>query len=126
LELKADVGIVKRGSVLSLVANKLELTTGTNQSSVYGVLLDASVDTALKYSTNEVTGSIARQGSFRGPALTVGTGVNATTLAADLRTRGIFIEGPVTVPGAAATTEEAPPAPTEAEEAPPAQPVAAH
>jgi hypothetical protein len=98
MELKADAGIIKRGTVLSLVAGKLELTVAANQGGAYGVLLDPSVDTAAKFSDNSVTGSVARAGSFRGPALIVGTGVDPVALAADLRDRGIYTEGPITVP----------------------------
>ena len=108
LELKTDAGVLKRGSVLSLVAGKLELVAAANQATVYGVLLEASVDTAKKFSDNSVTGSVARAGSFRGGALIVAAGTNAATLKAALRGLGIFVEGPITVPGAAAAAEEQP------------------
>jgi hypothetical protein len=61
-------------SKISAVAGKLELTVAANQATAYGVLLDPSVDTAAKFSDNSVTGSVARAGSFRGPALIVGAG----------------------------------------------------
>ena len=56
VELKPDVGVLQRGSVLSMVAGKLELVTSANQANVYGVLLDGAVDTAAKFSDNTVTG----------------------------------------------------------------------
>ena len=96
VELKPDVGVLQRGSVLSMVAGKLELVTSANQANVYGVLLDGAVDTAAKFSDNTVTGSVARSGSFRGAAL--------------LRDFGIFVEGVITPPEAAATAAEPPPA----------------
>jgi len=49
---------------------------------------------------------VARAGSFRGPALIVGVGTNAVTLAERLRDIGIFVHGPVTVPTAAAQLDE--------------------
>ena len=57
-----------------------------------------------------MTGSIAKAGSFRGPALIVPAGVDAGLIAVAFRGRGIFVEGPITVPAAAAFAE---PAPTE-------------
>jgi hypothetical protein len=101
--------VLIRGSVLSLVGGKLELTTAGNEANAYGVLLDASVDTAAKFSDDSVTASVARAGSFRGQALQVGVGTNATTFVTRLREFGIFIEGPVTVPTAATIEETAAP-----------------
>ena len=98
LELKPDSGILKRGTVLSLVAGKLEATVAANQATAFGVLLDPSVDTAVKFSDNSVTGSVARSGSFRGQALIVGAGTDAVALVDRLRDIGIFTEGPITVP----------------------------
>jgi hypothetical protein len=97
-ELKPASGTLTRGTILSLVAGKLEKVTSGNQASAYGVLLDESIDTAAPYTDGSVTGSIARAGSFRGPALTVSTGVDATALTGVLRDRGIFIHGPINVP----------------------------
>ena len=62
------------------------------------MLLDEVVDTSVAYSDASVTGSVARAGSFRGPALIVPTGVDAGLIAVALRGRGIFVEGPITVP----------------------------
>ena len=50
--------------------------------------------------------AIAKAGSFRGAALIVPTGVDAGLIAVALRGRGIFVEGPITVPAAAAVLEE--------------------
>jgi hypothetical protein len=108
-ELKPDAGVLARGSVLALVSGKVELVTATNQATVYGVLLDPSIDTAGKFSDNSVTGSVARSGSFRG-ALIVSAGVDSVALATDLRDRGIYVEGPITVPVALAAEPEAAPA----------------
>jgi hypothetical protein len=80
LELKPDSGVLKRGSVLSLVTGKLELATSTNQATAYGVLLDPQVDTAAKFTDSSVTGSIARAGSFRGAALLAKTGTDVVAL----------------------------------------------
>jgi hypothetical protein len=79
---------------------KLDATTSGNEAQAYGILLDATVDTTLSaaFSDGTVTGSVARAGSFRGPAPIVGTGTNVATLTDALRKNGIFIEGPVTVP----------------------------
>ena len=57
------------------------------------MLLDPSVDTSIPFSGGQVTGSVARAGSFKGPALIVPTGINAATLTTRLRELGIFIEG---------------------------------
>ena len=46
------------------------------EATAYGILLDASVDTAVPNSTGTVTGSVARAGSFRGAALIVGAGTD--------------------------------------------------
>ena len=66
------------------------------------MLLDPSIDTAAPFTDGTVTGSIAKAGSFRGPALIVPAGVDAGLIAVALRGRGIFVEGPITVPAAAA------------------------
>jgi hypothetical protein len=108
-ELKAASGVLVRGSVLSAVAadaGKLTLTTAGSEATAYGILLDPEVDTAQAYSDGTVTCSVARAGSFRGPALIVGVGTNAVTLAERLRDIGIFVHGPVTVPTAAAQLDE--------------------
>jgi hypothetical protein len=115
LELKAGSGVLKRGSVLSLVAGKLELTAAANQATAYGILLDELVDTSVAYSVGSCTGSIARAGSFRAPALIVSAGVDAAALSDRLRDIGIYLHGAITVPAAAAEVEQA-----QAEEAPPA------
>ena len=48
-ELKANSGVLKRGSVLSAVGGKLELVSSGNQATAFGVLLDEEVDTAVPY-----------------------------------------------------------------------------
>jgi len=89
-------------------AGKLTLTTAGSEGTAFGVLLDPSVDTAAAaaFSNGSVTGSVARAGSFKGQALKVGVGTNATTLLDALRKNGIFVEGPVTVPTAAQLDEQ--------------------
>ena len=72
--------------------------TTTNQASAYGILLDAAIDTAVKFSDNSATGSIARSGSFRGAALIVSAGTDAVALKDKLRDLGIFVEGSIPVP----------------------------
>jgi hypothetical protein len=103
-ELKTASGVLVRGSVLSAVATdagKLTLTTAGSEAVAYGILLDEVVDTTVAYSDGSVTCSVARAGSFRGPALIVGAGTNGVTLADRLRDIGIFTHGAITVPTAA-------------------------
>ena len=97
--LKPASGVLLRGSVLSAVPadnGKLSLTAGTAEATAYGILLDKSVDTGVANSTGTVTGSVARAGSFRGPALIVGAGTDEALLARTLRQNGIFVEGAIT------------------------------
>ena len=70
-QLKPASGVLLRGSVLSAVVadgGKLSLTAGGAEATAYGILLDKAVDTAAAYSGGSVTASVARAGSFRGPA----------------------------------------------------------
>jgi len=106
LELKANSGVLLRGSVLSLVAGKCELVSATNQATAFGILLDEVVDTSVPYSDGSVSASVARAGSFRAPALVVSPGVDPVALQSALRDIGIFLHGVITVPAAA--EEEAP------------------
>jgi hypothetical protein len=101
LELKPNSGVLKRGSVLALVSGKLELVTATNQATAYRILLDLEIDTTVLFADGSITGSIARAGSFRGQALVVAAGTDATALTERLRDIGIFTEGPISVPTAA-------------------------
>jgi hypothetical protein len=90
-----------RGSVLSAVAadaGKLTLTTSGSEDLAYGILLDEQVDTATPYSDGSVTGSIARAGSFRGPALKVATGTDVAKVTARLRDQGIYVHGAIVAP----------------------------
>jgi hypothetical protein len=108
-EIKSGIGVLPRGSVLATgtagdVGKLVKLTAGTEAQS-YGVLLDEQIDTGAAYSDGSVTGSIAKAGSFRGPALIVPTGVDAGLIAVALRGRGIYVEGPISVPPAAAVLE---------------------
>jgi hypothetical protein len=120
-EIKGGIGTLARGTVLATgsgadVGKLVKLTAGT-EAQAYGVLLDEAVDTSVAYSDGSITGSVAKAGSFRGPALLVPTGVDAGLIAVALRGRGIFIEGAISVPPAAAVLEsktEAPPPPAEA------------
>ena len=97
-ELKSGSDTLLRGSVLSLVAGKLELTKATTEDLAYGVLLDAEVDTTVAHSDGTVTGSVARAGSFRGPALLVASGTDVVKVVAALRDHGIYTHGEVTAP----------------------------
>ena len=105
-ELESADGTWLRGSVLCAgtgpTAGKLVQTAAGNEAAAFGILLDPAVDTEVPFSDGTVTGSVARAGTFRGPALIVNTGVNAATLTDALRKNGIFIEGPITVPAALA------------------------
>jgi hypothetical protein len=116
-EIKGGIGVLERGTVLATgsgadIGKLVPLTAGT-EAQAYGVLLDPSIDTAVAYSDGSITGSVALAGSFRGPALIVPTGVDAGLIAVALRDKGIYIEGAISVPPAAAVAEsetEAPPA----------------
>jgi Bacteriophage lambda head decoration protein D len=116
LEIKAGIGVVKRGTILALGSGadvgKLVPLTATTEVNAYGVLLDPSIDTAAAFSNGIVTGSIAKAGSFKGSALIVPTGVDAGLIAVALRGRGIFVEGNILVPAAQMEAEE--PAPAQA------------
>jgi Bacteriophage lambda head decoration protein D len=108
-EIKAGIGVLARGTILASGTagdiGKLVKLSATTEANAYGILLDEAVDTGAAYSDGGVTGSIAKAGSFRGPALIVPTGVDAGLIAVALRGRGIFVEGPITVPPAAAVLE---------------------
>ena len=117
MEIKGGIGVLQRGTILAsgtgADVGKLVPLTASTEVNAYGVLLDGAVDTAAPFSNGSVTGSIAKAGSFKGSALLVPTGVDAGLIAVALRGRGIFIEGPINVPVAAAQAEasegEAPP-----------------
>ena len=97
-QLKTASGVLLRGSVLSAVAadgGKLTLTVGGSESTAFGVLLDKAVDTTAPFAGGTVTASVARAGSFRGPALIVGAGTDEALLAKQLRTLGIYTEGAI-------------------------------
>jgi hypothetical protein len=105
-EIKGGIGVLTRGTVLAAgsgadIGKLVKVTAGT-EAQAYGVLLDPSIDTAAAFSDGTVTGSVAKAGSFRGPALIVPTGIDAGLVSVALRGRGIFVEGPITVPPAAA------------------------
>ena len=109
LEIKSGIGVVKRGTILASgtgpdIGKLVFLSAGT-EAQAYRVLLDPSIDTADPYSDGSVTSSIAKAGSFRGPALVVPAGVDAGLIAVALRGRGIFVEGAIPVPAAAAFAE---------------------
>ena len=108
-EIKAGIGVLLRGTILATgtagdIGKLVKLTAGTEASS-YGILLDPSVDTSIAFGDGSVTGSIAKSGTFKGSALLVPTGVDAGLIAVALRGRGIFVEGPITVPAALAARE---------------------
>ena len=114
-EIKAAIGVFKRGAILATgsgadIGKLVKLTAGT-EAQAYGVLLDPSIDTSAAFSDGTVTGSIAKAGSFKGSALIVPAGVDAGLIAVSLRGRGIFVEGPIPVPAAAAFAEPAPATP---------------
>ena len=103
-EIKAGIGVLVRGTILATgtagdIGKLVPLSAGT-EAQAYGVLFDPSIDTAAPYSD----GSVAKAGSFRGPTLIVPAGVDAGLISVALRGRGIFVEGPITVPAAAAAS----------------------
>ena len=110
LEIKPSQGVLQRGTILASGAGadvgKLVLLTAGTEAQAYGVLLDPSIDTSAAFSDGTVTGSVAKAGSFKGSALIVPAGVDAGLIAVALRGRGIFVEGPITVPVAAAAASE--------------------
>jgi hypothetical protein len=114
-EIKSGIGVLARGTILATGTagdiGKLVLLTAGTEAQSYGILLDPSIDTAAPYSDGSLTDSIAKAGSFRGPALIVPAGVDAGLIAVALRGRGIFVEGPITVPPAAQALETETPAP---------------
>jgi hypothetical protein len=75
------------------------VATSENSSS------DSAIDTSVAYSDGSITGSVAKACSFRGAALIVPMGVDAGLVSVALRGRGIFVEGPITVPPAGAELE---------------------
>ena len=79
---------------------KLVLLTAGTEAQSYGILLDRASTLPFPFRMARFTGSIAKAGSFRGPALIVPTGIDAGLVAVALRGRGIFVEGPITVPPA--------------------------
>ena len=109
-EIKAGIGVLTRGTILAsgtgADVGKLVKLSATTEANAYGVLLDPAVDTAVAFGDGSGTGSIAKAGSFRGPALIVPPGVDAGLIAVSLRGRGIFVEGPIIVPAAAAAASE--------------------
>jgi hypothetical protein len=91
-EIKPGIGVLQRGSVLATgsggdVGKLVPLTAGT-EAQAYGVLLDPSIDTSVAYSDGSVTGSVAKAGSSRGPALIVPTGVDAGLIASRFAAAG--------------------------------------
>ena len=98
-----------RGTVLATGTaadvGKLVKLSATTEAHAYGILLDPAIDTTVAFSDGSVTGSVAKVGSFQGSALIVPAGVDAGLIAVALRGRGIFIEGPITVPAAALEAE---------------------
>jgi hypothetical protein len=109
-EIKAGIGVLTRGTILASGTGadigKLVKLSATTEANAYGILLDPAIDTAAAFSDGSVTGSIAKSGTFKGSALIVPAGVDAGLIAVALRGRGIFVEGPITVPAAAAVLEE--------------------
>jgi hypothetical protein len=108
-ELKPDLGVLTRGTVLSIDSGtgKLVKTTAANETAAYGVLLNESVDTAVKFGDGTVTASVARSGTFRGAALIVGVGTNVAVVKSTLRDIGIYVEGVIVAPTATALEAEA-------------------
>ena len=87
-EIKAGIGVLARGTILATgtagdIGKLVPLTAGTEAQS-YGVLLDPAIDTCAAFSDGSVAGSVAKAGSFRGPALIVRTGVDAGLIAVAL------------------------------------------
>ena len=114
-EIKAGIGVLARGTVLASGTGadigKLVKLSATTEANAYGILLDPQVDTAVAFGDGSVTGSVAKSGTFRGPALIVPTGVDAGLIAVALRGRGIFVEGAIPVPATTARAAKAEPEP---------------
>ena len=111
-EIKGGIGVLTRGTILATgtagdVGKLVKLTAGT-EAQAYGVLLDPAIDTSAAFGDGSVTGSVAKAGSFRGPALIVPAGIDAGLVSVALRGRGIFVEGAIPVPAALAAAAEEP------------------
>jgi hypothetical protein len=100
MELKPDVGVLTRGTVLAVdaVGGKLIKVAATGEANTYGILLDPSIDTAVHNSDGSVSASVAKKGTFRGAALIVSVGTNVAIVADTLRDKGIYTEGSIPVP----------------------------
>jgi hypothetical protein len=86
--------VLKRGNVVARVAadaGAVSLVTGTTQADAFGIVLTDKADA----SAAAATVSIAKAGSFRGPALVVGAGTDEALLVKQLRDIGIFVEGAI-------------------------------
>jgi Bacteriophage lambda head decoration protein D len=110
-EIKGGIGTLVRGTILATgtgadIGKLVKLTAGT-EAQAYGVLLDPAIDTSAAFGDGSVTGSVAKAGSFRGPALIVPTGIDAGLVSVALRGRGIFVEGAIPVPAALAAEPQA-------------------
>ena len=112
MELKPASGVLTRGTVLAVDSGtgKLIKVAATGEANTYGVLLDESVDTGVTFADGTVTGSVAKKGAFRGPALIVSVGTNVAIVTDTLRDKGIYVEGQITAPAAATALEAEAPA----------------
>jgi hypothetical protein len=94
-DLLAGQGVLQLGSVLSVDASgKMKLTDATSYAQAFGILLE-TIDTGTDAAaTDEFTGTIARQGSFKAPELVMAPGAVLVGACADaLRKNGIYLEG---------------------------------
>ena len=102
-EIKAGIGVLKRGTILATgtgwrcwQAGPADAGNGGSELMAFCSIPRSTPPVA--FGDGSVTGSVAKAGSFRGPALIVPAGVDAGLIAVALRGRGIFVEGPITVP----------------------------
>jgi hypothetical protein len=87
-------GVLILGSVLSAGGDgKMKLTDASSYAQAFGILLE-TVDTGTDAaSTNEVTATVARQGSFKATELVMEPGADLKQCADPLRKLGIYLEG---------------------------------
>jgi hypothetical protein len=100
-DLSPGRGVLLLGSVVSAGSDgKMKLTDASSYAQAFGILLE-TVDTGTDAAaTDEITGTIARQGSFKATELVLAPGADLNQCADALRKNGIYLEGAANfVPG---------------------------
>jgi hypothetical protein len=93
-DLSAGQGVLVLGSVLSAGSDgKMKLTDASSYAQAFGILLETADTGTDAAATEEVTGTVARQGSFKATELVLASGADLAQCAAQLRQQGIYMEG---------------------------------